>query len=226
MGGRRLVPNHSVTPTEKPNVAKEGRKAEKRGDAGEPKAGKSTGDPIRKPAKRRAESAGAGPDAERSTKKPRVTSEERSAKVKEALCESRYHERGELKPLWERPERKAMPLRQTLALGKAMWDALQHTSIAELPAADLIGQEYHDIRINMEDWMKYFAAGRSWLTNMKFIGRHMQDRTVSNILMHLHVERGFGLGREEGATSTKPTVRGVAEVRSQLDKLFGALGDD
>ncbi|PBK61850.1 hypothetical protein ARMSODRAFT_1025391 [Armillaria solidipes] len=225
LSDERTPDTSSNRPTEKPNV-KEGRKAEKRGDTGESKAGKSTGDPIRKPAKRRAESAGAGPDAERSTKKPRVTSEERSAKVKEALRESRYHERGELKPLWERPERKAMPLQQTLALGKAMWDALQHTSIAELPAADLIGQEYHDIRINMEDWMKYFAAGRSWLTNMKFIGRHMQDHTVNNILTRLHVERRFGLGREESATGIEPTVRGVVEVRNQLDKLLGVLGDD
>ncbi len=161
----------------------------------------------------------------------------------EALRESRYQERGELKPLWERQEKKAMPLRQTLKLGKAMWDALQHTSISQLPAADVIGPgawymrgcpgrpklgatEYHGIRINMEDWMNYFAAGRSWLTNMKFVARHMQDHAVDNILMRLHVQRHFGLGREESATGTEPTVRGVAEVRKQLDMLLGELGDD
>ncbi|PBL01431.1 hypothetical protein ARMGADRAFT_1073714 [Armillaria gallica] len=216
----------SNQPTEKPNVTKEGREAEKRGDTGKSKAGKPMGDPIRKPAKRRVESTAAGPDAERPSKKLRLTSDERSAKVAEALRKSRYQECGELKLLWERPEKKAMPLRQTLELGKAMWDTLQHTFISQLPAADVIGPEYHGIRINMEDWMNYFAAGRSWLTNMKFVARHMQDHAVDNILMRLHVQRQFGLGREESATGTEPTVRGVAEVRKQLDILLGELGDD
>lgn len=161
----------------------------------------------------------------------------------EALRESRYQECGELKPLWERPEKKAMPLRQTLELGKAMWDALQHTSISQLPAADVIGPgvwyirgcpgtpklgatEYHGIQINMDDWMRYFVAGHSWLTNMKFIAWHMQNHAVNNILMRLHVECQFGLSREESAAGTKPTARGVVEVRKQLDILLGELGDD
>lgn len=59
----------SNQPTDKPNVAKEGWEAEKRGDMGKSKAGKPMGDPIRKPAKRRMESTAAGPAAERPSKK-------------------------------------------------------------------------------------------------------------------------------------------------------------
>ncbi|KAK0222261.1 hypothetical protein IW262DRAFT_1296832 [Armillaria fumosa] len=163
----------------------------------------------------------------------RMDDSERSAKVTEALRDSCYHEQHELQAIWDRPDKQALPLHDTLMLGKEMWDLLQNTHVGQLPTADLMSHddlgplipsaEDHAIRITMDHWMSFLNAGRSWLTAMKYIVRHMHERDVDNVLRRLRIEHHFPKVEKVGKDGKKPQGPSASEVKSHLDGLFGEL---
>ncbi|KAK0460478.1 uncharacterized protein EV420DRAFT_1641022 [Desarmillaria tabescens] len=186
-------------------------------------ADRSGGKPVTNPSKGQKRCQHLTADGDRPRKKVKPEDSVRAAKVAEALHDSCYKERHELQAIWDRPDKQALPLQDTLMLGKDMWDLLKHTYVGQVSGADLMPKEDHDIQIIVDDWMSFFNAGRSWLTAMKYIGQHMHGRSVDNVLVRLKVECSFPKRTKPGKRGKKPKAHSTNEVKRQLDRLFGEL---